>query len=31
MLEKADLLALLHVMSFLCFVTFSYGALGQVW
>ena len=28
--EKADFLALLCVM-FLCFVTFQYGVLGQVW
>ena len=30
-LEMAGLLALLCVMFFLCFVTFPYGALGQVW
>ena len=29
--ESADLLAFLRVMSFLCFVTFPYGALDQVW
>ena len=28
--EKVDLLTLLYVM-FLCFVTFPYGVLGQVW
>ena len=30
-LERADLLALLHVMFSCIFVTFPYGVLGQVW
>ena len=29
--ERADLLAILCVMIFVCFVTFLYGVLGQVW
>ena len=31
LLERADLLALLCVMFSYVFVTFQYGALGQVW
>ena len=30
-LERADFLDLLCAMFFLCFVTFAYDALGQVW
>ena len=29
--KRANLLALLHVVLFLCFVTLSCGVLGQVW
>ena len=29
--ERADPLALLYVMFFLCFVTFPCGVLGKVW
>ena len=31
LLERADLLALLCMMFFLCFVTFPYDVLCQVW
>ena len=29
--KKADLLDLVYVMFFLCFITFPYSVLGQVW